>query len=803
VKRTTLSERALILAPRGRDASIAAAILREAGLTAEVCPSLPDIIVQLDAGAAFVVVTEEALATADLAPLAIWLNDQQEWSDLPFVLLTTGGGGLERNPAAKRFLDVLGNVTFLERPFHPTTLVSLARSALRGRHRQYEARARLEALHESETRYRTLFENIDEGFCIIEFLGGPRGPLSDYVHIQANPAYAIHAGISNVVGQKVREMVPDEADGWVELYRGVLETGESIRFERELVATRRYLELAAFRVEPASRRQVAVFFRDITTRKRAELALRELNETLERRVAEALAERKLLADIVEGTDAFVQVVDLDYRWLAINRAAANEFERIFGIRPKVGQSMVDLLAGQPDHQRDVKAVWSRALAGEEFTEVAAFGDPARDRRFYEMKFNTLHDKDGVLSGAYQFVYDVTERLAAHERLVQAEEALRQAQKMEAVGQLTGGVAHDFNNLLTIVKSSTDLLRRPNLTEDRRRNYVDAISSTVDRASKLTGQLLAFARRQALRPEVFDASERIEAITDMLRTVVGSRVHIVTDLGRERFYVEADTSQFETAIVNMVVNARDAMNGEGRLAIKVAAMSTLPVVRGHGGASGPLVAMSITDTGSGIPPDKLPHIFEPFYTTKEVGKGTGLGLSQVYGFARQSGGDVTVESEVGRGTTFTLFLPRAGDKMAVDTTPDAGGGLVITEGRGRRVLVVEDNVDVGTFSTQLLQDLGYETTWAANADEALTILSAADGFDVVFSDVVMPGMSGVEFGQEIRRRYPSLPVVLTSGYSDVLAQEGHHGFELLQKPYAAEELSRVLRRVTRGLRTTRP
>ena len=218
MKRTTLSERALILAPRGRDAPIAAAILREAGLTAETCSSLPDIIVQLDAGAAFVVVTEEALATADLAPLAVWLNDQQEWSDLPFVLLTTGGGGLERNPAAKRFLDVLGNVTFLERPFHPTTLVSLARSALRGRRQQYEARARLEALRESETRYRTLFENIDEGFCVIEFLGGPHGPLSDYVHIQANPAYAIHAGIPNVVGQKVREMVPDEADGWVELY---------------------------------------------------------------------------------------------------------------------------------------------------------------------------------------------------------------------------------------------------------------------------------------------------------------------------------------------------------------------------------------------------------------------------------------------------------------------------------------------------------------------------------------------------------------------------------------------------------
>jgi signal transduction histidine kinase/FixJ family two-component response regulator len=802
VKRSTVSERALVLAPRGRDAQIATAILEEAGLAAVQCPSLPELISQLNAGAAFVVVTEEALATADLAPLDAWLADQEEWSDLPFVLLTTGGGGLERNPAARRYLDLLGNVTFLERPFHPTTLVSLARSSLRGRRRQYEARARLQALRESEERYRTLFENIDEGFCIIEFLDGPHGASSDYVHVEANPAYATHAGIPDVVGQKVRDMVPDEADGWVALYRGVWETGVPIRFERELVATGRHLELAAFKVEPANRRQVAVVFRDVTARRRAELALRELNETLERRVADALAEQKLFADIVEGTDAFVQVVDLDYRWLAINRAASDEFERIFGIRPKVGECMLDLLGDQPEHRRDVKAVWERALSGEEFTEIAAFGDPMRDRRMYEMKYNTLRDREGVLIGAYQFVYDVTERLAAQSRLTQAEEALRQAQKMEAVGQLTGGVAHDFNNLLTIIKSSTDLLRRPGVPDDRRHRYVDAISDTVDRASKLTGQLLSFARRQALKPELFDASERIEAVIDMLRTVVGSRISIITSFDTEHCIVEADASQFETALVNMVVNARDAMNGEGRLTIEVAAAGAIPPIRGHRGSSGPFVAVSLTDTGSGIATDRLPHIFEPFYTTKEVGRGTGLGLSQVYGFAKQSGGDVAVESEVGRGTTFRLYLPRSDETRDAEPMPDARANPAIADGRGRRVLVVEDNVDVGTFSTQLLQDLGYETTWAASGAEALAVLAEANGFDAVFSDVVMPGMSGVELGHEIRRRHPGLPVVLTSGYSDVLAQDGRHGFELVQKPYAAEELSRVLRRATRGPRAMR-
>ena len=215
-------------------------------------------------------------------------------------------------------------------------------------------------------RYRALFDSLDEGFCIIEFFDGPHGPLSDYVHIEANAAYARHAGIANVVGQKVRELVPAEADGWVALYGGVLRTGEPIRFERELEATGRYLELAAFRLEPASLRQVAVIFQDVTARKRAEAKLHELNATLERRVAETLAERKLLADIVDGTDAFVQVADRQFRWLAINHAAAREFERIFGVLPKVGDSMLEVLADQPEHQAAVCAVWQRALDGEEF-----------------------------------------------------------------------------------------------------------------------------------------------------------------------------------------------------------------------------------------------------------------------------------------------------------------------------------------------------------------------------------------------------------------------------------------------------
>jgi len=398
--------------------------------------------------------------------------------------------------------------------------------------------------------------------------------------------------------------------------------------------------------------------------------------------------------------------------------------------------------------------------------------------------------------------DVTERRTL-------EEQLRQSQKMEAVGQLTGGVAHDFNNLLTVIKSSTDLLKRPGLSEDRRGRYVDAISDTVDRAAKLTSQLLAFARRQALRPAIFDVVQSVAAIADMVGTLTGARIHVATDTdagtdsgGRTlRCHVDADPSQFDTALVNLVVNARDAMQGEGRLLIKVRRADRIPALRAHPAVPGDFVAVSVSDTGSGIEADLLERIFEPFFTTKGVGHGTGLGLSQVFGFAKQSGGEVTVTSVIGQGTTFTLYLPRAGQDQRPMTSEPEPAALVA--GHGTRVLVVEDNVEVGSFATQSLAELGYRTVWAANAEEALAELAkGAARFDVVFSDVMMPGMSGIELGQEIRKLYHDLPVVLTSGYSHVLAQNGTYGFELLHKPYSVEQLSRVLRKVATWQRRKR-
>ena len=277
---------------------------------------------------------------------------------------------------------------------------------------------------------------------------------------------------------------------------------------------------------------------------------------------------------------------------------------------------------------------------------------------------------------------------------------------------------------------------------------------------------------------------------MLASLTGSRVGITVDVPPGPHRIKADRSQFDTALVNMAVNARDAMGGEGRLAITVRNVDCIPAVRSHPTVPGQFVAIAITDTGTGITPDKIDRIFEPFYTTKGVGHGTGLGLSQVFGFAKQSSGDVIVDSVPGEGSTFTLYLPTAPEQK-----PPLAGALdaVVTSlAQGACILVVEDNEEVGSFATQALRELGYKTSLAVDAASALVELgSEGAGFDLVFSDVVMPGMSGIELGQEIHRRFPRVPVVLTSGYSSVLAEQDSHEFELLQKPYSLDELSKAL------------
>jgi PAS domain S-box-containing protein len=518
------------------------------------------------------------------------------------------------------------------------------------------------------------------------------------------------------------------------------------------------------------------------------------------RVASSRETLRLYENIIQSHGAPICAFDHNYRLIAFNKAHNDEFFRVNGFYTKIGDVFPDLFI--PDQAVIMRANMRRALRGETYTVEAVFGRPEFGQPCWEITYTPLRNETGDIIGAFHQAHDISARLRAETELREAQETLRQSQKLEAVGQLTGGVAHDFNNLLTIIRSSVDFLRRPDLPEARRTRYVDAVSETVDRAAKLTGQLLAFARRQTLKPEVFEVGPVLRSVADMLDTVTGARIRVVTDGLDTPCFVKADISQFETALVNMAVNARDAMDGGGTLTLRLIGSAMLPPIRGHGGAAGPFAAVSLIDTGSGIAPDVFGRIFEPFFTTKEVGKGTGLGLSQVFGFAKQSGGDVDVASVQGQGTTFTLYLP----EIAAETDPKPVEGLKsdgFPMGHGQCVLVVEDNIEVGRFATQILEDLGYRTTWVMNAEEALETLGPdGSGFAAVFSDVVMPGMGGIALAKALQHRLPHLPVVLASGYSHVLAQEGPRGIALLHKPYSADQLGGILGRIIRQ-RSTAP
>jgi PAS domain S-box-containing protein len=631
-------------------------------------------------------------------------------------------------------------------------------------------------LAESEARYRTLFNALDAGFCVIEMRFDAVGRAVDYRFVEANRAFASQTGLGEVVGRWVSELIPDLERTWLDTYGAVALTGRSVRFESGAVALGRWFEVQALRIGEPAQHRVALLFNDVTDRRTAEGVLRDTarERTTERDLVWR-ASRDLL--VVCGFDGIYRSVNpawtemLGWPEFDLVRTAFSDY-----IHPEDRDAAVaafeQLRAGEVLDNLDVRM----KMAGGGFRWVS---------------WNAIPQGDHF----YAAGRDVTERRAL-------EEQLRQSQKLEAVGQLTGGVAHDFNNLLTVIRSSTDLLKRPDLPEERRQRYIGAISDTVTRAAKLTGQLLSFARRQALTPEVFDVGQSVASVADMVGTLTGARIRVVTEVasyqdreGREVPYlINADASQFDTALVNMAINARDAMSGEGRLDIGVRRTSAIPAVRAHPRIAGDFVAVSVRDTGTGIAEEDLDRIFEPFFTTKGVGQGTGLGLSQVFGFAKQSGGEVLVESEPGAGTTFTLYLPREAGMLVTEESDEEPE--LLADGHGTRVLVVEDNEEVGGFATQALQELGYETVWALNAEEALAVLRTPPGFDVVFSDVVMPGMNGIDMAREVRHRHTGLPVVLTSGYSHVLAEQGTHGFTLLRKPYSVEDLSRTLGRAVK-------
>ncbi|MEJ8852330.1 PAS domain-containing protein [Variovorax rhizosphaerae] len=526
--------------------------------------------------------------------------------------------------------------------------------------------------------------------------------------------------------------------------------------------------------------------RDVTAEKQHEAAL-----------ARRTAERDVLAAIVQTTDYFIQVLDRNYRILAINKANVDEFERIYGIRPAVGDNLLDLMGELPEQREAALALWGRAMAGESFTVQREFGDPNRARRTYEIKFEVLRDANGEQFGAFQTSTDITDRLREQRAHAETQEALRQSQKMEAVGQLTGGIAHDFNNLLAAISGSLQVMqmRMKRGKLDGIDRYLEMSEGSVRRAAALTQRLLAFSRRQTLDPKPVDVNRLVQGMSELIVRTVGPAVQVVVERAPDLWPTRIDSSQLENALLNLCINARDAMPSGGQLMIATCNES----LEAHGAVPrepppGDYVCLGVTDTGAGMTPEVVQRVFDPFFTTKPLGQGTGLGLSMVYGFVRQSGGQIRVESQVGRGTTMRLYLPRHMGEAPFEeppTSPDTAG-----QGGGETVLLIEDEGTVRQVVDEVLKEAGYTVLAAEDGPSGLRMLQAAGRIDLLVTDVGLPGgMNGRQVADAGRALRPALKVLFITGYAETAAVRNglvHDGMEVITKPFEIAALAAKVR-----------
>ncbi|HET6806500.1 MAG TPA: ATP-binding protein [Frateuria sp.] len=651
-----LSERALVLAPHGRDAQVASAILAEAQIRSFASPSIDALVEGMAAGAGFALVTEESLLEADLHPLAAWLEKQPEWSDFPFILVTRRGG-IERNPASVRLLAVLGNVTFLERPFHPTTLVSLAQSALRGRRRQYEARSRLAALHDSEQRFRAAVQAVQGVLWTNNAQGEMDGEQPGWTQLTGQDEEA-YRGL-----RWVSALHPDDVQPTLDAWQAARKARRMFRFEHRLRTREGEWRTFSVRAIPTFDRKGEIrewvgVHTDVTDQRATEQSLRELTATLEQRVIEESSARE---------DAMAK--------------------------------------------------------------------------------------------------------------------LHEAQKLETIGQLTGGVAHDFNNLLMPITGALDMLHRRFGENDARvaRLITNALQS-AERAKILVQRLLGFARRQTLETQAVELAHLLEGMRDLIRSSVGSTILVHTDFPDDLPQVLADPHQLELAILNLCVNARDAMPKGGTLSIELAPVASGPTPE-HS-ATG-YVRIAVTDTGVGMDRETMARAVEPFFSTKETGRGTGLGLSMVHGLAGQLGGHFAIDSTPGVGTRVELWLPVT-TATALAHRRDADDGRVPAPRRPLDVLLVDDEQLVRDGTAAMLRELGHGVVEASGAGEALDKLREGLHVDLVVTDYKMPRMDGAELARHLRESRPDLPVLLITGYSG--HAEGTRGLARLGKPFRQADIA---------------
>jgi len=665
----------------------------------------------------------------------------------------------------------------------------------------------------NNARYLTLFNAIDDGFCIIEFIDGPEGPLSDYVHVDANLGYERQTGITGIIGQTIRGFAPAEAQGWVDLYKQVWETGQPLRMERYFEAASRDIEVLATRLEPIGKRQVSILFRDISQRKKTEALIRENT----RRLQLALA-----AGAVVGT----------WFWdIQADRFTVDEaFIHTFGLDPNLGHEHISpdsiLETVHPDDREGLSEAVKEALArggnyahqyrtrrtdgcyywieGNGYVTQAPDGSPQtfpgvlvdiEDRRAVEAERDRANEALRALAETLE--QRVEERTR---RLQLSEEQLRQAQKMEAVGQLTGGIAHDFNNLLAGIMGSLELMNT-RFAQGRLKDidkYMAAAQGAAKRAAALTHRLLAFSRRQTLDPKTTDVNALVDGMCDLIQRTVGPSVplHVVgaTDL----WLVQVDPSQLENALLNLCINARDAMPEGGSITIETAnrTIDEQGAAR-QGMRQGQYLALSVSDTGTGMSAEVIAKAFDPFFTTKPIGQGTGLGLSMIYGFANQSNGQVRIHSTLGQGTTVTIYLPR--HKGTLEPEDSRSDPYLLGQAKaGETVLVVEDEPTVRLLVTDVLEDLGYTVIEATESVGGLRVLQSNTRIDLLITDVGLPGgLNGRQLADAARVRRAGLKVLFITGYAEnALLSQGQlePGMSVLTKPFAVEALASRLQQL---------
>jgi PAS domain S-box-containing protein len=681
---------------------------------------------------------------------------------------------------AKNLVGVLNlNVVDRPRPFTLgqmkglTILAGTAASAL-------ESASLHMQVQQAEKNYRSIFENAVEGI----FRSTPDGKF-----ITVNPALAQILGYESP--QDVMESFTDigrQLDAGPLLsaeVRATVQRGDVVRgleFEAYRKDRRKiWLSLNVRNIRDENGKEICIegTLADITDRKRAEEALRESEERYR--------------DLVENAHDIIYSHDLEGNYTSINKAG----EQITGYTREeaLALNLVDTIA--PEFMDKGREMLRRKLAGE---RVTAYETEiiAKDGRRVAVEANTkLVRLDGVPVGVQGIARDITERKRMEKALRESEEQLRQSQKMEAIGQLAGGVAHDFNNLLTAIIGYSSLAMR-RLSEDHPvQSYLEEIKKGGDRAANLTRQLLAFGRKQLLQPLLLDLNDVVRDMQKMLKLLIGEDIQLVAKLNPDLHRIKADPGQVEQVLVNLVVNARDAMPKGGTITIETSNVELDAAYAGKhiGLTPGDYAMLAISDTGVGMDHATQDHIFEPFFTTKEKGKGTGLGLSTVYGIVKQSGGNISVYSEPDKGTTFKVYLPQIDAKVESSVIPS--GESIVRFGT-ETVLLVEDEDMVRNLAAQLLKESGYHVLEANGGEEALGICKEhKETIDLLITDVVMPKMSGKDVADQLKTFHPETRVIFMSGYTDEAIV--HHGIvdsdiAFIQKPFSEKALAQKIRDV---------